>query len=254
MSSDHTSPVALITGGAQRVGRAVALELARSGFDLIVTYNNSKDEAHTLAAEVVQLGRQIHLVQADLRDENALDRMDAEITKTFDRLDVLINNASIYQPTPISSASEAAFNENMRINAYVPLHLTQRFKQRLIHRYNSADPSTAGRVINFVDTHILGSPMPDFVCYNASKAALLEITKTCARELAPAMTVNAIAPGVVAWSENYSQEKRGEILRRVPLGRAGTPEDAARAVRFLVSDGHYCTGEVLRLDGGYYLT
>jgi pteridine reductase len=105
-----------------------------------------------------------------------------------------------------------------------------------------------------VDIHVMGQTLRSFVAYNASKAALLEITMSCAMELAPAITVNAIAPGVVAWADSYNDEQREQYLRRVPLGRAGTPEDAATAVLFLVRDAHYCTGQIIKLDGGRAMT
>ncbi len=110
-----------------------------------------------------------------------------------------------------------------------------------------------GRIVNFIDIHVLGEPMAGYGAYNASKAALLELTRTAAVELGPAVTVNAIAPGVVAWASDLSQEYREQYLERTPLGRAGTPDDAAEAVRWLVCDAHYCTGQVIRVDGGRWL-
>jgi pteridine reductase len=108
--------------------------------------------------------------------------------------------------------------------------------------------------VSFVDIHVLGQPLKGYVAYNVSKAALLEVTMTLAMELAPRVTVNAVAPGVVEWPESYSAKEREAYLKRVPLGRPGTPGDAARAVLFLVRDADYTTGQVLRLDGGRLLT
>ena len=218
------------------------------------TYNESKEEAHTLVEEVKQLGREILLIKADFRDQAVVDQIVHSVSDQFGRLKILVNNASEYLPSPIDMVDEQAYFQAMRINSYVPLALIQAFRSFLSADYDPENPQSTGRVINFVDTHIIGKPLPQYVSYNASKAALLEITRTCARELAPAITVNAIAPGVVAWSPSYSEEKRREILQRIPLEHAGTPEDVARAVRYLVNDGHYCSGEVMRLDGGYYLT
>jgi len=108
--------------------------------------------------------------------------------------------------------------------------------------------------VNFIDIHVMGEPLRHYAVYNCSKAALMEITATCAIELAPRITVNAIAPGVVAWAESYDEAMRRDYMTRVPLARPGTPEDAAAAVLFLVRDASYCTGQVIRLDGGRFLT
>ncbi len=154
----------------------------------------------------------------------------------------------------IGEITQDRFDQDMIVNARVPLLLTQALAKILAKNYLPEDPSSTGRVVNFIDTHILGEPLRDYVSYNASKAALLEITNTCALELAPKITVNAIAPGVVVWASSYTEEKKKEYLNRVPLARAGTAEEAASAVKFLVLDAHYCTGQIIQVDGGRHLS
>ena len=109
-------------------------------------------------------------------------------------------------------------------------------------------------MVNFIDIHVMGQPLAGYAAYNASKAALKEITMTCAVELAPKVTVNAIAPGVVAWPDSFAPEQRHKYMKRVPLGRAGTPADAAAAMLYLIRDADYCTGQIIKLDGGRLLT
>lgn len=248
------TPVALVTGAARRVGRAIALELADAGYDLAVTYRESEADAASLACELQAFGREVVLIKVDFMQADAVEVITHSVRDQFGRLNVLINNASLYECCPVGDVKETDFFAHMRVNSFLPLQLIQAFQPELAANYHEGDKHSTGRVINFVDTHIMGKPLPHYASYNASKAALREITQTCALELAPCITVNAIAPGVVAWSPSYSGEKRREILQRIPLEHAGTPEDVAKLVRFLVKDGHYVTGEVLRLDGGFALT
>lgn len=245
--------VALVTGGAKRVGRAVALSLARSGMDIAITYHHSETEAQDVIREIHNMGRQAIAIQADFATEGAAKMIHQQFTQTFQRLDALINNASTFEVSPFSAFNIENFDRNMRINAFSPLALTQVFSALLATNYQVDDPATTGRIVNFIDSHIMGDPLPDYICYNASKAALLEITRSCALELAPNITVNAVAPGVVAWAPSYTAEQRSEYLQRVLLGRAGITNDAALAVCYLVNEAHYCTGEILRVDGGRHL-
>lgn len=246
--------VALVTGGARRVGKAVALSLARAGMDLAITYRQSAQEAQQVVEQIRAMGRRAWAIEADLALPNADERIWAELTRRFDRLDALVNNASIFHTTPLGRIDPAAFESFMTVNALAPLLLIQRLAPWLGAHYRQGDPASAGRVVNLVDVHVLGQPMARYAAYNASKAALLEITRTCAVELAPAVTVNAVAPGVVAWAASADEAYRRQYLERVPLARAGTPEDAAEAVRFLILQAHYCTGQIIRVDGGRSLT
>lgn len=246
--------VALVTGGARRVGRAVALKLAKAGYDLAITYRTSSDAANE-AVEVIQaLGRQAMAIQVDLSQPEAADHVHRLFTQGFDRLDALINNASFFEACPLRSVTDTLFDKAMAVNARAPLLLIRKFAPLLAAGGDFDEPHTLGRIVNFVDIHVMGQPLPGYVAYNASKAALYEITMTLSQELAPLITVNGIAPGVVAWPDAYSDEERRQYLKRVPLGRAGTLDDAATAVLFLVRDAHYCTGQIVKIDGGRLLT
>jgi pteridine reductase len=239
---------ALVTGAARRVGRAVALELARAGLDIAFTYRSSSQEVLDLVREVEALGRRALAVRADLEDAGAPDAIFDEVSRAFPKLYALVNNASFFEATPLAKLTLQDFERNLAVNARAPLFLMQRFAPLL------ASHERPGRIVSFVDIHVLGQPLKGYVAYNVSKAALLEATMTLAMELAPRVTVNAVAPGVVEWPESYSAKEKESYLKRVPLGRPGTPGDAARAVLFLVRDADYTTGQVLRLDGGRLLT
>lgn len=248
------SKVALVTGGAKRVGRAVALTLAKAGMDIAFTWRNSEQEAKSLEQEIVALGQQVIAIKVDIAQENAVEIIVENVQQKFNRLDALINNASSFEPSTLGTVTAQQFEKAMAINARFPLMLTQAFAEMLAANYASEKPTSMGRVVNFIDTHVLGEPLRDYISYNTTKAALREITSSCALELAPKITVNAIAPGVVAWAGFYTEEMKKEYLERVPLERVGTTEDAASAVKFLVQDAHYCTGQIIKIDGGRHLT
>jgi pteridine reductase len=246
--------VALVTGGARRVGAQVARTLAQAGYDVALTCHQSRRSADALAREITDLGRRAAVIEADFQHPAADAVVFDAFTATFDRLDVLVNNASIFEPSPIGQITLAQFEQNMAVNARAPLMLIQRFAPMLGEHYSPMDPSSTGRIINFIDIHVMGQPLKGWMAYNCSKAALMEVTMTAALELAPKVTVNAIAPGVVAWAESYTPEQREAYMRRVPLARPGTPDDAAAAVLYLARDAHYCTAQILRLDGGRLYT
>ncbi len=246
---------ALVTGAARRVGRAVALALADAGMDVAFTFRHSREAAESLAAGIVARGRRALPIEAELAAPEAADDIAAAVTTGFGRLDALVNNASTFEPTPFGGITAQAWDRDMAVNARTPLLLMQALAPLLGAHYLPSDPASPGRIVNFIDVHVLGEPLVGYATYNASKAALMELTASCAMELAPRITVNAIAPGVVSWSSNQDEEAvRREYMRRVPLARPGTPEDAASAVLYLVRDAHYCTGQILKLDGGRALT
>ncbi|MFA9478607.1 SDR family oxidoreductase [Phycisphaerales bacterium AB-hyl4] len=245
--------MALVTGGAKRVGRAVALRLAECGMDVAITYRSSSDAAAEVVNEIRAMGRQAVAIRADLEQRDVGEQVYKQFERHFDRLDALINNAAIFWPCRLWQVDADDYDRFQAVNARGPLLLMRAFASMLADNWDEDDPATTGRVVNFVDIHVMGEPMPGYIAYSASKAALLEITTSAAVELAPRVTVNAIAPGVVAWAEEFDEKQRQQYLARVPLGRAGTPADAAEAVRFLVCDAHYCTGQVIRIDGGRLL-
>jgi pteridine reductase len=239
-------PVALVTGGAHRVGRQIALALAESGYDLLIHYNRNKGEANKTAKQIAAQGGRALAVQADLTDPPAAAlTLGKAVAEQFGRLDVLVNNASIYEPRDLAGTDMAIMRRMWAVHVEAPLLLCQRFEKDL--------RSTRGHVVNMVDA-MIERPWPKYLAYCASKAALWNLTLGLARELAPQITVNGIAPGVIQWPDDYPRAEREKYLRRVPLARAGTPRDAAGAVLFFCTTGSYVTGQILRLDGGRSLT
>jgi len=238
--------VAVITGAAKRVGRAIALKLATAGFDIAFTYRGSQREANELEQLIKKLGRQSLSIQADFTDsQRASDTVATIFGKQFTRLDALINNASLYQPSSLQTATDEQIHNLFAIHFHTPFLLARRFENLL--------RSSRGHIVNMVDL-LAERPWPEYLAYSASKAALGSLTRGLARALAPDITVNGIAPGVVEWPDDYPQSEREKYLKRVPLARAGTPEDVANLVHFLITDGSYITGQIIPLDGGRSIT
>jgi len=243
---DLNGKVALVTGGARRVGRAICLKLAEAGCDIAFTYFTSATDAAELAEVIRSRGQAVHPIQADLNDPLAASKIHKQLVAHTDRLDVLVHNASVFRATPWGKVTRDAWHETMRVNVTAPVMITQQLTPLLEARQG-------GRVIHFVDVHVMGRPRKHYAAYNASKAALLEMTQTLAVELAPKITVNAVAPGVVAWAQDMTPKQQMDYLEHVPLQREGTPDDAANAVLYLARDADYVTGQVLRVDGGRWL-
>jgi pteridine reductase len=234
-------PTALITGGAKRVGRQIALTLAEAGYDLAITYNTSRDEAEEVVSLLNRAGAAAVAISADLTDPAAIDPIAKTVRDKFGRLDLLVNNASIYEPSGLADFQIPRAQAMWAIHVQTPLLLCRAFEKDL--------RAAHGHVVNMVDL-MAEKPMPSHAVYCASKAALWNLTLSLARELAPEVTVNAIAPGVVEWPAGYPESERENYLRRVPLGRAGTPQDVAQAVLFFCKPNSYVTGQIIRLDGG----
>jgi pteridine reductase len=243
---DSRTRVALVTGGAKRVGRAIVLRLADAGFDVAFTYLSSQPEAEAVAAEVRAKGRRAKTIRADLTQPPvATVEIHRAVAIDFDRLDVLVNSASLWQPAELSKTTSEIVHRLNAIHVESPLLLCQRFEPML--------RAARGHVVNMVDL-LAERPWPQYLAYCASKAALWNLTLGLARALAPDVTVNGIAPGVVEWPDDYPQPEREKYLNRVPLARPGTPEDVAALVNYLVTDGRYVTGQIIRLDGGRSIT
>lgn len=237
--------VALVTGGAKRVGKAVAQRLVNAGFDVAFTYYSSETEScwfedyHGGPARVER-------ILADFTEPTVFVGSTVEaVRRAFGRLDILVNNASLYEPGKLGESTVEQMRRLMAIHFESPLLLAQSFAPML--------RAAGGHIINMVDL-LAERPWPQYLAYCASKAALANLTLGLARELAPEVTVNGIAPGVVEWPEDYPEAEREKYLKRVPLGRAGTPQDVADLVLYLCTAGSYLTGQILRLDGGRSLT
>jgi len=246
MTQTNEKPVALITGAARRVGRAIALRLAEAGFDVAFTYLNSEDLANNLIAELRKIGSHALAIRADLTDpQSAIPAITAPFAAAFRRLDVLVNNASLYEADTDGPDALAKARRLWAIHVESPLLLSRKCAPAL--------KAAGGCIVNMLDI-LAERPMPGYLAYCASKAGLWNLTLGLARELAPEVRVNGIAPGVVEWPDDLPSQKRAEYLRRVPLGKAGTPADVAQAVLFFCTGGQYVTGQILRLDGGRSVT
>lgn len=233
--------VALVTGGAKRVGRAIVERLAKEGYRVAFTYLTSEREALELERTIG--GKSI---RADLtKPEEACQHIFDMVATFSPTLDLLVNNASLYQAADLRHADLPTARRFMSIHYESPLLLCKLFESRLRQSH--------GHIVNMLDL-LAERPWPQYLPYCASKAALWNLTLSLARELAPEVTVNGIAPGVVEWAGDYSEADRQKYLKRVPLARAGTPEDVADAVMYFATPGSYVTGQIIRLDGGRSIT
>ena len=236
---------ALITGGAKRVGAASARLLHAAGANLMIHYRNSATEARALQNELNAIRPDsVALIQADLLDIGGLPSLINKTVATFGGLDVLLNNASSFYPTPIGTIGEAHWIDLMGSNLKAPLFLSQAAAPELKKR--------RGCIINITDIHA-ERPMKSYVVYSIAKAGLVGLTKSLARELAPEVRVNAVAPGPIMWPEddaNFDEVSRQRIISHTMLKRAGDPADIALAVRFFAMDTNFVTGQVLAVDGG----
>ncbi len=237
--------VVLITGGAKRVGAASARLLHAAGANLMIHYRSSATEARALSTELNALrADSVALIQADLLDIGGLPALVHQTVATFGGLDVLLNNASSFYPTPVGNIAEKDWTDLMGSNLKAPLFLSQAAAPELRKR--------RGCIINITDIHA-DRPMKNYVVYSVAKAGLVGLTKSLARKLAPEVRVNGIAPGPIMWPEgdaNFDEVSRQRIISHTMLKRAGDPSDIALAVRFFAMDTHFVTGQILAVDGG----
>ncbi len=243
---NNTNPlngkVALITGAAQRIGAAIAEALHAEGLNLVLHYRRSKQAAHALQQKLnARRADSVVLVQADLLDNAKVARMVQNSIQAWNRLDVLINNASSFYPTPIGSVNDEHWNEIMGSNLRAPFFAAQAAARAL--------GESSGCIINIVDIHA-DRPLKTYPVYSTAKAGLVMLTKALACELAPHVRVNAVAPGAILWPEALDQVTQQRIISRTLLKHQGQPGDIARAVLFLIRDAGYITGQVIIVDGG----
>lgn len=234
---------ALVTGGARRLGAAIARRLHEGGAAVAIHYRSSGEEAEALARELDALRPgSAACFAADLLDVGSLPGLVQAVVTRFGRLDVLVNNASSFYPTPVGTITAAQFDDLVGTNLRAPLFLTQAAAPELSR--------TRGVVINLADIH--GQrPLRHHTVYSAAKAGLIMLTKSLARELGPDVRVNAIAPGPVLWPERgMNEELQREIVAKTALRRSGSPEDIARAAWFFAAEAPFVTGQVLSVDGG----
>ena len=236
----------LVTGAARRIGAAIARRLHAAGCDLALHYRGSTSDAQTLAAELesIRAGSTL-LLQAELTEFDRLPELVAKTVHRFGRLGALVNNASAFFPTPFATTTPAQWDELFSTNVRAPFFLAQAAASHLAN----AD----GAIVNIVDIYA-ERPLRNHAAYAMSKAALLHMTRALALELAPRVRVNAVSPGAILWPEGGKDpDAQAAILARTPLARIGTPDEIAEAVRWLLFDARYTTGQVLRVDGGRLL-
>jgi pteridine reductase len=239
--SEH--PVVLVTGAARRVGAVIARTLHAAGFDIALHYRGSADDAERVVAEFeARRDRSVLRLPADLADVEALPALVRRTVQHFGRLDALVNNASGFWRTPLGKITVEDFDRLMAVNARAPLFLSRAAAPHL--------RVAGGAIVNIGD--IFGEkPLKDFLPYSMSKAALLMLTRGLAKELGPEVRVNAVLPGTVLASElEEKAESAAEIRSRTTLKRVGTPEEVADAVRWLLTDARYVSGQCIRVDGG----
>jgi pteridine reductase len=247
MTPRHDRPVALVTGAARRVGAVIARTLHAAGFDLALHYRHSLDDARALADELEsQRAGSTLLLPADLTELPALPAMVATLLAHYGRLDALVNNASAFFATPVETASPQQWHELFASNAQAPFFLSQ-----------AATPAlrqARGGIVNLIDIYA-ERPLANHPIYCMAKAALAAMTRSLALDLAPEVRVNGVAPGAVLWpGDGKSYDDQQAMLARTPLCRAGTPEDVASAVLWLLRDAPFVTGQIIRVDGGRTLS
>ncbi|BCX89741.1 pteridine reductase [Methylomarinovum tepidoasis] len=235
--------VALVTGGARRIGAAIADCLHREGFDVVVHFRRSEADALALRARLeARRPDSVRLIHADLASVNAIDALMAETLGFRDRLDVLVNNASAFYPTPLGSVTEAQWEELAASNLKAPFFLAQAAFAELRRR--------RGCIVNLADIYGL-RPRKGYPVYSIAKAGLVALTRALALEMGPHVRVNAVAPGAILWPEGpLGEAEKQAVLAAIPLARMGQSADIAKAVRYLVCEADYVTGQVLAVDGG----
>lgn len=249
MVTPSISPSILVTGAAKRVGAVIARTLHAAGVNVIVHCNRSRAEADVLVKELnAARAHSAALLQGDLLACNALKGLIDQAASAFGRLDGLVNNASAFFATPVGAIDEDGWSALIDSNLKAPLFLSQAAAPYL--------KKTQGSIVNIVDIH--GErPLKDFVVYSVAKAGLIGLTRSLALELGPEVRVNGVSPGAILWPEAgnaggkvFSQVEQQRIVAQTPLKRIGTPDDIARAVKYLMFDAPFMTGQIIAVDGG----
>jgi pteridine reductase len=234
---------ALITGAGRRIGAAITQRLHLAGANVAIHYRGSADEARTLADALNdQRAGSATVIQADLTEAGAANRVVRNVIEWHGAVDILVNNASTFYATPLGTITEAHWEELIGSNLKAPLFLSQAAQQTLQDR--------KGCIVNIVDIHSQ-RPLRHHTVYGSAKAGLAMLTRSLAKDLAPHVRVNGISPGAIMWPENgMTESAQQEIVAQIPLGRPGIPQDIADGVLFLVRDANYITGQILAIDGG----
>lgn len=247
MNHPTSDQVALVTGSARRIGAEIVRKLHAEGMHVILHYNGSKDAAHALADELnTQRNNSVTPISFDLLKIDQISAFAEEVISIKGRLDALINNASTFFPTPIKNLSIEQWDNLVGVNLQAPLFLCNAFADQLKQQN--------GCIINIVDIHG-DRPLKGYTVYSIAKAGLIMLTKSLARELAPNIRVNGVAPGAIMWPEVKEYEPiHKEIIERTALKREGHPKDVADTAWFLIHSADYITGQIIAVDGGRTLS
>jgi NAD(P)-dependent dehydrogenase (short-subunit alcohol dehydrogenase family) len=235
---------ALVTGAGRRIGRALALEAARAGFDVAVHYRTASDEAQAVADEIAALGRRAVILDAELTDEDQTAALLPRAARALGPVTLLINSASTFEDDRLATATRDSWDAHLDANLRAPVVLAQAFAAAL-----PAD--TQGQIVNIVDQRVL-RPNPQFFSYSLSKAGLWWATQTLAQDLAPRIRVNAIGPGPTLASVHQAPGEFEREAAGTPLERAVSPDDIAAALRYLI-DAASVTGQMIAVDAGQHL-
>ena len=238
-----TGRVALVTGAGRRLGQAIALGLAESGFDLAIHHHTAGAGAVETADGVRALGLRAELFAADLADAHAARRLPDDVAERFGRLDVLVNSAAVFPREPLEAVTPESWDATLAVNLRACFFTAQGAAPHLRRAGGK------GRIVNIADVAAF-QPWPSYIPYGISKAGVVLLTKSLARALAPLVTVNAVAPGGVLPPEDWTPEQRERFAATTPLERLGSAADVVGAVRYFVELGDWVTGTVLTVDGG----
>lgn len=236
-----TGKVALVTGGAVRVGLEIARALADAGADVAIGYLRSAEAARAAVRDLQARGVRAVALRADLGRPREARALVAEAAKRLGRLDILVNNAALFFRTPVESTTPAQFDRLLAVNLRAPFLCSQAAARAMGRR--------GGRIINIADVGAVRA-WPGYVPYGVSKAGVVMLTRGLAAALAPRIQVNAVAPGVVLLPEGFPRDRGRRLSARIPMGRHGRPTDVAQAVHFFATCSEYITGQVLFVDGG----
>jgi len=232
---------ALVTGGARRIGRAISLGLADSGFDIALHYHHSLSEAESVAGAIVSAGRKCTLYRADFSRMTEVNRLISDVLENHSDCELLVNNVSLFQKAGFLETDEALYDRHFMVNVKVPFFLTQSF----------ALGREKGHVVNILDTKI-SKEMTGYFVYSMTKKTLHEFTRLSAKALGPDIRVNGVAPGMILSSADTTESELERMAAGIPLGRKGEVGDVVSAVRFLVGQP-YITGQTIYVDGGEHL-
>ena len=235
--------VALVTGGAVRIGRAISSALAEDGYRLVIHYNSSSGPADELVDEIRSAGGEAVAIGADLADSDAVRRLASEAVDAFGGIDVLVNNASVFPAEKLEETDEALWDHTMAVNLRAPFFLIRHLAATLRQR--------KGVVVNMADLAGIQA-WAAYAAHGISKAGIVHLTEVAARSLAPDVRVNGIAPGTVLPPESMSDDEIRQLAERAPLKKNGSPEDVVRALRYLLA-ADFVTGQTLVVDGGRLL-